>query len=322
MKPSPGKPLRWFFALATALLLSLTTPAIRADAPALSVIHGGRLTISIGSDTSLQVEDSHYVGAGAFNPYWCPPGNTGDAGTLVSVSGTVYGPDFASHPCTFVSTVFTPWTPVSLSPVAGTGTETDPFQVVVVVDAGTTGLRLTETITHVAGSAQFLPKLSFSNLGSAPLAFDAFVAADMFLSIQYVAPILRYGTPGGWAGTKVGAPAPVCAPINYYALLPKADRYTGHDASTMWSEVASGNLSNSMEGGWGWCAGGGIATQWSGRSVAPHGTTTVGPSGGVQFVEANPLAPASVPTLDSTGFLLAAAALGSLGWVLSRSRVS
>jgi hypothetical protein len=319
MKPSPGKRLHWFFA--AVLVMSLRTPALRADAPAVRIIQGGRLTIYIGDDTSFQVQDNDIeLGGPAFNPTGWGLGDTADAGTLVSLSGTVYGPNFPTHPHTNVVSVFTPWTPVSLSPVTGTGTAADPFQVVVVVDAGTSGLRLTETITHVAGSGQFLPQLTFSNAGTASLAFDAFLATDMFLSTGYVAPILRYGDPGGWGGEKVGAPSPACSPDPYYALLPKADRYTGHDAPTMWSEIASGNLSNSVEGGGGWCVGGGIATQWFGRSVDPGGTTTVGPALGVQFVEASPQAPAPVPTLDATGLIVAAAALGLLGWVLARSR--
>jgi hypothetical protein len=282
------------------------------------VIHGGRLTIWVGDDTSFQVQDSHFD-APAFNPYQaCAPGDTADTGTLVSISGATFGPDFAQHPCGTGAPSFTAWTPVSLSPVTGTGSASDPFRVVVVVDAGATGLRLTETITHVAGTAQFLPQLTFSNTGAAPLSFSAYLATDMFLSIQYVAPLLRFGVPGGWAAEKVGAPTPACAPENYYALLPRADRYTGHEPSTMWSEIASGNLSNTMEFA---CVGGGIATEWTGRTLNPGGTIAVSPGDGVQFIEGSPSESAGIPTLDERGILVAGAALGLVGWILARSRV-
>ena len=300
---------------ALALVAILALPAILLGAaPVERTIAGGRLTIVVGDDTSFQVQDSEFAPLPAFNPR-CVSLDLADTGVLVSVAGTVYGPDFAEHVCGTAAPAFTPWTPVSISDVTGAGTAADPFRVVIVVDAGSSGLRLTETITHVAGSDRFLPSLAFSNAGPAPSTFDAFLATDMYLSIQYVQPLLWYGVPGGWAAEKLGAPTPACAPDPYYALLPQADRYSGHDAPVMWGEIAAGQLSNTMDYG---CSFGGIATQWAARSLGPGQTVVVGPGGGIAFIEGSPFVVPAVPVLSPPLLALAAAALAVAGLLAAR----
>ena len=124
-------------------------------APATVTISGSPLTVVIGDDTSAQVYNSNVPGTGQFYPPSCAAGETADNGVFVSLGGLIYGPDFDNHPCGSASNSYTPWSAVSMSPVTGTGTAGDPFTVVIVVDAGTTGLRLTETITYVNGAAQY-----------------------------------------------------------------------------------------------------------------------------------------------------------------------
>ncbi len=128
-------------------------------------ISGSPLTVVIGDDTSAQVYNSNVPGTGQFYPPSCAAGETADNGVFVSLGGLIYGPDFDNHPCGSASNSYTPWTAVSMSAVTGTGTAGDPFTVVIVVDAGATGLRLTETITYVNGAAQYDMALAFSNIG-------------------------------------------------------------------------------------------------------------------------------------------------------------
>ncbi len=240
-----------------------------AAAPVVRTIAGSRLTIAVGDDTSLQVWDSK-VGPdfALLNPNCADTGQTGDAGILVAIGSSTFGPDFANHPCgTNTPAGFaTPWTSISISPVTGSGSASDPFIVVVVADAGATGLRLTETVTHVDGTGSFVPTLAFSNTAAAPFSWKTFLAADMSLGLDTVLPILQLGAPGVESALSLGAPFPACLPLSYYALLPAADRFTGRSADQMWAEVAAGQLSSTLEEG---CPHGGIATEWTDGTLAP-----------------------------------------------------
>jgi hypothetical protein len=135
----------------------------------------------------------------------------------------------------------------------------------------------------------------------------------MFLSIQYVLPILLNGAPGGWAAIKLGAPTPACGPEAYYALLPKADRYTGQVFFDMWNEIAAGGLSNTMQSG---CSFEGIATQWAARTVGSGATLTLSPSAPVQFIRAGPFQAPSVPALSWKGVAMLALGLAAVALVL------
>src|SRR5262245_16130049 len=147
-------------------------PHVVAGAPTTVTIASNPLTIVVGSDTSTQVYNAAVPGTGQFYPPDCGPGETADNGIFASVAGipasegasNVYGPDFNGHPCGSASNDYIPWTPVSMTRVTGTGTGADPFTVVIVVDAGATGLRLTETLTYVAGAPQYNASLVFTNV--------------------------------------------------------------------------------------------------------------------------------------------------------------
>ena len=166
------------------LLGLLFTSPLLAAPPVVRTISGGLLTIDIADDTSFQVTDKRVPGSALFHPEFCAAGTTGDTGTLVSVGGAVYAPDFGSHPCgSFVAQPFTAWTPVSISAVTGVGAESNPLTLQVVVEAGATGLRMTETWTHVANSDNLGLTIQFQNVGNSALAVDTFVATNMWLGV-------------------------------------------------------------------------------------------------------------------------------------------
>ncbi len=275
-------------ALAFSTLAASSAAAQSPAAPVVRTIAGSRLRIEIGADTSMQVWDSMVGPAFAMLlPNCLDPHATADAGILVAIDGSTFGPDFVNHTCGFgAPAVFTPWTPVSISPVTGSGSLSDPFTVVVVADAGATGIRLTETVTHVDGTASFVPTLAFSNTAAAPLTWKTFLAADMYLGHDEVQPILQLGAPGGQSALSVGAPPPFCLPLPYYALLPAADRFTGQLSDLMWTEIAAGQLSNTLDEG---CPHGGIATEWTDRTLGPgEALTLTSTSKAVSFVDAQP----------------------------------
>jgi hypothetical protein len=265
----------------------------------------------VGADTSTQVYNSNVPGTGQFYPPDCLAGQTADNGVFVSMSGVVYGPDFDSHPCGSASNSYTPWTEVSMSPVTGTGTAGDPFTVVIVVDAGATGLRMTETLTYVAGASQFNASLVFSNLGNATLTWDTFHGADLYLADNDAGFATLQGTSAGGRGADSS-----CLQLQYVILFltpTPAERWAGEGYSTIWAEISAGNLSNIIESAV--CQDNGAAVQWSGRTLNPGASLTIGT--GVSFTGQAVPQGATVPTLSTLGLAALILALALVGYALA-----
>jgi hypothetical protein len=276
-------------------------------APATVTITGNPLTIVIGDETSMEVYDSAVPGGGQYYPTDCGPGETADSGVFAGMGGVIYGPDFDAHPCGSASNSYTPWTKVSLSPVTGTGTSGDPFTVVIVVDAGVTGLRLTENITYVNGTKAAAIALAFSDTGNAAVAWDTFIGADLYLASS------DSGTPALVGGAAAGKD---CQFQNYTILFGNStanDRYSANGYGTIWSEISAGNLSNTVASG---CLDNGIANEWTGRTLNPGGSVAI--DTGISFT--GQLAPVAVatPTLSFMGLTALVGFLALVGYVLSR----
>lgn len=280
-------------------------------APATVTISGSPLTVVIGDDTSAQVYNSNVPGTGQFYPPDCAPGETADNGVFTSLGGLVYGPDFDNHPCGTASDSYTPWTPVSLSAVTGTGTAGDPFTVVIVVDAGATGLRLTETITYVNGADQYDMALAFSNTGQSTLVWDTFTGADIYLADNDSGYGLLQGTSAGGRAADSS-----CVPLQYTIILltpTPADRWSAEGFGTVWDEISAGNLSNVIDAT---CLDNGAAVQWTGRSLAPGAGLTI--DSGVSFAgSAVPLG-AEIPTMSTVGLVALIGLLAVVGFLRLR----
>ena len=280
-------------------------------APATVTISGSPLTVVIGDDTSAQVYNSNVPGTGQFYPPSCAAGETADNGVFVSLGGLIYGPDFDNHPCGSASNSYTPWSAVSMSPVTGTGTAGDPFTVVIVVDAGTTGLRLTETITYVNGAAQYDMALAFSNIGQNPLTWDTFTGADIYLADNDSGYGLLQGTSAGGRAADSS-----CVQLQYTIILltpTPADRWSAEGYSTVWSEISAGNLSNVIDAT---CLDNGAAVQWTGRTLAPGAGLTI--DSGVSFAgSAVPLG-AEIPTMSTVGLVALIGLLAVVGFLRVR----
>jgi uncharacterized repeat protein (TIGR01451 family) len=102
-------------------------------------------------------------------------GNT-SCGTWIVVGGTLYGP-----PLLATSFTPTPYTQVSQTAVTGTGTNANPFKVVTVADAGSTGVRLTQTDTYTTGLESFRTDVVVSNTAGGSQSVRLYRAADCFL---------------------------------------------------------------------------------------------------------------------------------------------
>src|SRR5688500_11326401 len=143
--------------------------------PAIQTISGSPLTLVIGSDTSFQVVNSAVPGsAGQIFPGSCTTTPT-DAGVFAWIGGTYFSPNLDEHFCGSAGQPGTPWTEVSMTPVTGSGTAGDPFSVIVITTAGTTGVTLTTEYTYVNGESFFRMTKTFCSTSATTL--KAFIGA-------------------------------------------------------------------------------------------------------------------------------------------------
>jgi hypothetical protein len=286
-------------------------------APATVTITGSPLTIVVGNDTSLQVYTSSIPGSlGQFYPPDCTAGETADAGTFAGIAGVVYGPDFENHPCGSAANTYTPWTTVSMTPLTGTGSAGDPFTVVIVANAGATGVVLTETLTYVNGDPLATISLSFVQPPppTAPAApattVDAFVGSDLFLASSDRG--FSFGAATGAGGH--GADSS-CNQLQYtitWLGTTPASAWTAQGYSLVWGEISAGHLDNTVDPT---CIDNGASLEWTGLNVT--GTPVVIGTG-VSFTgQAVPVG-AVVPALSVPGLVVLVALLAVVGYVLAK----
>jgi hypothetical protein len=180
--------------LAASLLLALALPQVafskekkssKQDLPdeqsatlsALQAItSGGPLTKIVTSDTlNCQV---YHQNDGEVGEFYHPDDDEGDCGTFLAVGGTTYGPSVVQAGDQAVDV---PFTSVNQSSVTGSGTQADPYKVVTVVDAGTTGLRVTQTDSYVAGQENYQTDVTVKNNGSSSQNAILYRAGDCYL---------------------------------------------------------------------------------------------------------------------------------------------
>jgi hypothetical protein len=155
--------------------------AIAAVFPHQDITSAGPLTsIGVGSDLSCQVA---FAGDSSFE-FYGPDEDPADCGTMLSVGGQLYAPDFASHSYTATSNLgsYIPFTPVSQTGVTGSGTALDPYKVVTDVMAGSTGLSLSQTDTYVVGDTQYHTDIAITNTTGAPQDVIIYRAGDCYLA--------------------------------------------------------------------------------------------------------------------------------------------
>ncbi|TMK97436.1 MAG: DUF11 domain-containing protein [Actinobacteria bacterium] len=163
--------------LAVALVASALVLLRPASSAALTTADigdpAGPLThIYITSQTNCQVA---HTGDSNFELYE-PSSTTGDCGTFLVVDpgnegGTLYGPE----DCLACGSTGprTPWTEVSQTQSG--------HSVVTVVDAGTSGIRLTETDSYSPGQESFLSSLAIQNTDTSSHTLVLYRAGDCFL---------------------------------------------------------------------------------------------------------------------------------------------
>jgi len=134
--------------------------------------------IFLGVDTAAQI--AHTTDS-SYEVY--PPGTTpADYGTFIVVADTLYAPDFAGHGGTATGSIgtYTPFTPISQSPVSGAGSSGNPFVVTTVVGVGATGLTITQVDSYVIGQESYRTDVTIASAGGAVSAI-LYRAMDCFL---------------------------------------------------------------------------------------------------------------------------------------------
>ena len=150
--------------------------------PVADIAAAGPLThVWVGNDLSCQVQ--HIADAPDYE-FYGPDIFPADAGTFIAMDGVLYAPDFTNHDYTsagFLLGAYTPFTPVSQTPVTGSGTTADPFKVITVVDVAATGLLIQQTDTYVDGQEHYTTEVMISNNGAGTASGVLYRAADAFL---------------------------------------------------------------------------------------------------------------------------------------------
>jgi hypothetical protein len=167
--------------LITVIVALFGAPAAaQAQTPNQDISSTGPLEhIYLGNELSCQVDLVGDEDLSFFPPTTIP----GDCGTMLRVGDVSYTPNYVQHGSTATGAIpnDTPFTPVSQTPVTGTGTSADPFTVVTTVTAGTTGLTIVRTDTYVVGNRFYTSQVQISNTGAEPVDAILYHAGDCFL---------------------------------------------------------------------------------------------------------------------------------------------
>lgn len=177
----------WSTLFACAAALGVTTAAsgkgtfTQVPATAFQTItsSGPLNQIFLGVDIAAQIA---HTGDTSYEVY--PPGTTpGDYGTFLVVANVLYAPDFVGHGGSATGSIGTNtvFTPISQSPIGGTGTSSDPFTVTTVVGVGTTGLSITQVDSYVVGQESYRTDVTVTNATAASISALLYRAFDCYL---------------------------------------------------------------------------------------------------------------------------------------------
>ena len=246
-----------------------TAPAHIAAAPLVTTITGNPLQIHVGDDNSFQVFNSQVPGSGQIYPTNATA--TADMGWFVRTTDTLYAPNFAEHPSGTATGSIGPYiafTPVSLSPVSGSGTTADPFRVTVSGTLGASGLRANQQVLYVNGNNYFTKIFTLSNDGGETQTVKIFMGADIYLASSDSGVPFLESTSTSPGGQDCGTP-----PSYTILLIPQttANAYSGRGYNTVWGEIGAAQLDSLIDAA---CEDNGAALQWN-RTLAAGGTTVI-----------------------------------------------
>jgi hypothetical protein len=238
-------------------LVGLTVAATLAlgTAPAYAVdvaLPGSPLTVHVGDQGQMQA----FRAGEPSGIFFSPSSTTGDAGFFLAFpddgalpdqpyEGLVFGFDGAAGPGGLAG-----YTPVSQSPVTGSGALADPFTQTTVYTVGDdldVVAEVTQTTTYVNGEQRFVTTWVVENSSAGPIAYKALAAADFYFEGSDVGTgVFTQGPPRFIGGTnadtgrsggfvETGAPSP---PWSAYQALAY-----GSAENEVWGKVEAAALS-------------------------------------------------------------------------------
>jgi hypothetical protein len=191
------------------------------------------------------------------------------------VGGALYAPDFANHAGSaakgFLGS-YTPFTPVSQTPVTGTGGGSSPFTVTTVASAGATGLQIKQIDSYVVGQESYRTDVTVTNTGGAARSVILYRAGDCYLQGTDVGFGFLGPSPGA-VGCSANANNSPSGRIEQWLPITGANTWLESNYSGVWSAIAAQTPFANMCG----CTtsqdnGAGIA--WA-LNIAPGGSATV-----------------------------------------------
>lgn len=187
------------------------------------------MTIYMADDLSLQIQYKNQTDW-QVNP---PSQYLADSGLFVSFGGSIYGPDFGSHPETSVPAAQYPlkYTNLVAPHQEGNGTEDDPFFLTTTVSAGGF-LTIKQEITYVYGNKYADLEWKATNTSGGTLDCRFTHAAAMYLQGD--------GGAYGYYDPSSGGVGAYNTPRNFYeSLIPRysISAYEVNDYSTIWDHV-------------------------------------------------------------------------------------
>ena len=210
--------------------------------PVADIVSAGPLThVLLGNDLSCQVQ--HIDDAPDYE-FYGPDIFPADAGTFIALDGVLYAPDFINHDYTsagFFLGAYTPFTPLSQTPVTGSGTAADPFKVITVVDVAATGLLIQQTDTYVIGQEHYTTEVMISNTGAGTASGVLYRAADAFLGGSDTG----YGFTELFSGNRNAVACSVNpdnmppGKIEQWIPLTGGNNYFQNEYDTVWSAIGS-----------------------------------------------------------------------------------
>lgn len=217
-------------------LFARGAPPAQAEATT-DIASAGPLThIYVGAQLGCQV--AHTLD-GTTLEFFAPSSIPGDCGTFLFVDGTMFAPDLISHPtATGGLGARTPFTAVSQTGVTGAGTLGDPYKVITVVDAGTTGIRLTQTDSYVVGQESYRTDTMLSNTSGATKSVLVYHAADCFLGGSDIGFGYADAVTKTVACTKTANNTPQNR-IEQFSPITPADHYFEAFYSSVWSALGA-----------------------------------------------------------------------------------
>ena len=163
-------------ALVMATLFAVGASPAAAVVPTTEITSAGPLTrVILSNELNCQVAHT----ADLDFEFYSPSYEIGACGTLLATGGTLYGP--SDVPAGDDASPRTTLTPVSQSAVTGSGTALDPYRVVTVADAGTSGLRIVETDSYVVGEEAYRTDVRVENAATSPRTAVLYRAGDCYL---------------------------------------------------------------------------------------------------------------------------------------------